>query len=204
MNVLEAISKRRTLKVMSEESLPVKDISADVNTMIAMGGKAPFHYANTESVNKDLPSLAPWRFYVLDGEGCRKLAAHYKEQGIDGGKIVTMLQAAQSLLQVTWSPVATEGNTNFDQTNTEHIAATAAAVQNVLLTATALGYENYWSSGGTLREKYFIDLLGIPKDEALLASVFIFDSDTSGARTKTGALRDRQGAVETYSKQIVL
>ncbi len=36
-------------------------------------------------------------------------------------------------------------------TNVEHIAAAYAAIQNLLLAATARGIRNYWSSGGVLR-----------------------------------------------------
>lgn len=205
MKLQEAIKTRRTLKVLSQENVEVKDVSKDVQEILEMGGKAPFHYANINTVDKELKSLAPWRFYVLDGEQCRKLADIFVEKGINGGKITQMLRSAQSLIQVTWCPeVSEDGEVLLDQKNVEHIAATSAAIQNMLLTATALGYENYWSSGGVLREEFSKKILNIPLDEVLLASLFIFNSETKNFKTKKGALRGRQGDLESYCKQILL
>ena len=205
MKLQEAIKSRRTLKVLSEENTVMKDISKDVSEILEMGNSAPFHYINSKAADKDLKSLAPWRFYVLDGKECNKLADYFTDNNIAGGKIIDMLRAAQSLIQVTWTPEIL-GETDFaDQSiNIEHVAATAAAVQNMLLTATALGYENYWSSGGVLKEDQFRNLLHIPLDEQLLASLFLFESDTGRFKTKKGALRGRQGTIENCSKQIKL
>jgi nitroreductase len=205
MKLQEAIKSRRTLKVLSQENIEVKDISDDVLEILEMGGKAPFHYINGNASEKELKSLAPWRFYVLNGESCRNLADYFIDNEIEGGKIIQMLRAAQTLIQVTWSAEEPEtGGLLSQQTNIEHIAATSAAVQNMLLTATALGYENYWSSGGALREDCFKELLGIPFDEGLLASLFIFDSNTETCKTKKGGLRGRQGGIDNYCKVVNL
>ncbi|WP_152285748.1 nitroreductase family protein [Flavicella marina] len=205
MELQKVIEARRTLKVMSDENILIRDIKSDVQKILEMGGKAPFHYIHPNSASKELKSLAPWRFYVLDGVSCRKLADYYIKNDIDGGKIIQMLRAAQTLIQVTWTPEI--DGTNSEKValqNIEHVAATAAAIQNMLLTATDLGYENYWSSGGTLRDVQFKSLLGIPEEEQLLGSIFIFDADTSSCKTKKGALKGRQGSVDDYTKQVVL
>lgn len=205
MKVQDAIEKRRTLKVLSEENVEGKDISSDIAQILEMGAKAPFHYINSKANSKKLGSLAPWRFYVLDAATCNKLADYYIENKIDGGKIIQMLRAAQTLIQVTWTPESTDGGDLLSEPrNIEHIAATSAAIQNMLLTATAMGYESYWSSGGSLREDRFKALLGIPMDEALLASLFIFDSNTEGYKTKKGALRGRQGSLKDFAIQVIL
>lgn len=204
MKLQEAIEKRRTLKVLADKNVEVKDISLDVQEIIKMGGKAPFHYINATSALKNLKSLAPWRFYVLEGESCRKLSDFLIENNIDGGKIINMLRAAQTLIQVTWTPEKEVEPLLASNSNIEHIAATSAAIQNMLLTATSLGYENYWSSGGVLRETFIKEHLKIPTDELLLASLFLFDQDTASMKTKKGALRGRQGDVSSFSKTIHL
>ena len=76
MTVQEAIEKRRTLKVLSEKNVHVTNIQADISKVLEMGGKAPFHYINGKANIQEVSSLAPWRFYVLDGASCRKLAAY--------------------------------------------------------------------------------------------------------------------------------
>lgn len=205
MKLQEAIVSRRTLKVMSSENIIGRDISEDVLEILEMGNSAPFHYINSKSSEKELDSLAPWRFYVLNGNDCNALASYIEENNIAGGKIIDMLKAAQSLIQVSWTPEPLSDAAFLEQSiNIEHIAATSAAVQNMLLTATALGYENYWSSGGVLKEDRFKTKLDIPLDEQLLASVFLFDSDTSGLKIKKGALKGRQGSLETCSKRVML
>jgi nitroreductase len=205
MKLQEAIKRRRTLKVLSQENVTVKNISDDVQEILEMGGKAPFHYINPKASEKDLRSLAPWRFYVLNGESCRKLADYFLENKIEGGKIIQMLRASQTLIQVTWTPEELISDLPVSgETNIEHIAATSAAVQNMLLTATALGYENYWSSGGALREDRFKEMFGIPLEEQLLASLFLFDFNTGNCKTKKGALRGRQGDIDDFSKTVNL
>ena len=205
MKVEEAIKNRRTLKVLATEFAEVKDISKDVSKILEMGHSAPFHYINSKAQEKELTSLAPWRFYVLDGDACRKLASYFEENEIAGGKIIDMLKAAQTLIQVTWTPETVENDLLVSEaTNIEHIAATSAAIQNMLLAATSLGYENYWSSGGMLKEEQLFTKLGISLDEKLLGSIFLFDADTSAFKTKKGALRGRQGPIEKCAKRIKL
>ena len=77
--------------------------------------------------------------------------------------------------------------------NMEHIAAASAAIQNVLLGATARALPNYWSSGGMLRHKELRNFLKIPLNELMIGCLFVFpkDSDTRGADIKPGKLRDQ-------------
>jgi nitroreductase len=205
MKVQEAIKKRRTLKVLAKTNTISRDISGDMAEILEMGNAAPFHYVNSKAADKELTSLAPWRFYVLDGAVCGKLADYLVNNGIAAGKIIYMLRAAQSVIQVTWMPEASEEKNFVKQSiNIEHVSATAAAVQNMLLTATSLGYENYWSSGGVLREDRFKAMFEIPLDEELLASVFLFDTKTENFKIKKGALRGRQGTIAQCSKDVKL
>ena len=60
-----------------------------------------------------------------------------------------------------------------EEVNEEHLAATAAMVQNFLLLLTAAGYGTYWSSGGQFRSKEMFDRLEIPSNEKLSAAVFV-------------------------------
>ena len=75
----------------------------------------------------------------------------------------TTLPVDGGLAMYNWIP-QTEGDKNkLQRINDEHLAATAAAVQNFLLQLTAAELENYWSSGG-LWEQYpyqGIDPVGI-------------------------------------------
>ena len=59
------------------------------------------------------------------------------------------------------------------QIDQEHLAATSAYVQNLLLLLTASNMGTYWSSGGQFREDAMKDKLGIETAGSVLAAVFV-------------------------------
>ncbi len=163
LDTLQSIRTRRTLQVFSEKPLPTKPCDHElIATLIESAYYAPYHYpCSAEHQEHSLSSL-PWRFYVLDSEQCRRLAKYLQENQLAMSKLINMLNSADYLIQATWCPTS---NTNkvrqtddehFEDSiiNMEHLAASGAAIQNLLLTATALGHENYWGSGAALRKDY--------------------------------------------------
>ena len=117
-----------------------------------------------------------------------------------------MLAGADALIQATWLPdPILDDNPPDDvafigsQRNMEHIAGAAAAVQSFLLLATEAGYRTYWSSGGVLRSAEIFDQLGIPQQQMLLGSVFLFPQDVGGAQIKPGAWHDKRGTPAGWS-----
>lgn len=182
--VLEA---RRTEKVLVADptATPVPPLHDRdwIDPIIAAAGGAPFHHLAPDA--KRAGAVEPWRVYALDARSCRALGLILMERG-DAGKVPKMLAAATALLQVTWLPegVSAPGRSpRFEPTlkNMEHIAATAAAVQNMLLAATARGLSSYWGSGGPLAEPEGFALLDIPTGEVLLASVYLFPPRLHGS-----------------------
>ncbi len=150
-----------------------------------------------------MSSFVPWRAYALDAGACHRLRQKLINVG-DDTKIVQMLAAATALIQVTWLPNPPKGATDapFEATleNMEHIAAASAAIQNMLLAATARSFESYWSSGGALRETQVFDWLAIPQKEILLGAIFLFPTDADGVETATGKLREKRGPIESWAK----
>lgn len=210
MKIQEVIRKRRTTKVLGNSPwpLPEAQVHDKVFEIIQSAEMAPFHYQahKTYQEKGSLSSIVPWRVYWLKAEECRKLATHIQENDIKAGKILQMLYAADAMLQVTWLPDPSE---NADELpvfegnlrNMEHIAAGSAAIQNMLLTATALNIPNYWSSGGVLRTEELYAKLGINTDEILLGSVFLFPegADVSGDhKVGLGGLRDKKGEMNQW------
>ncbi|REK24836.1 MAG: hypothetical protein DWQ42_12930 [Planctomycetota bacterium] len=134
----------------------------------------------------------------------------------DEGKLPRMLAAATAMIQVTWLPHPPSAESEplptgalFEPTlvNMEHLAAASAAVQNLLLAATACGVPTYWSSGGALREAEAFKLLGIPRREIALGSVLLFpadDAETPGIEHVPGKLRDKRGGAEDFSRRVEL
>lgn len=209
-NLNYVLSKRRTLKILSNKPLDIQissQIKEDINEMIYVAGKAPFHYPASKNNNLDnkLNSVAPWRFYIIDSENCRKLSKYYSDNKIEGGKIIKMLNCATVLIQATWIPENNSSKLELSQKNIEHVAATSAAIQNLLLSATNKDYESYWSSGGTLRNDEFKSLLKIPINEQLLGSLFLFkDVDEENIQKISGAWRNKQGNNNDYSTYVAI
>lgn len=176
-----AILERKTLKVLgSEENKAVlaPEAAARNNEIVLeslrISGYAPFHYArNSDEIAE------PWRAYVLWHQECQSLAPKLFEWDPElqpENKIPQFLYACGALVLVTWLPEfyhledKKPGQLMIDE---EHLAASSAMVQNLLLLLTSHGMGTYWSSGGILRKDNFLKNMGIPTEERLLAAVFV-------------------------------
>lgn len=233
LDALQRISTaRKTVKVLAESDFPEVDTAAIIETLLNCAGSAPFHKAcNPIHRESGLAGIEPWRFYVLQSSQCRKLKQEVQTMEA-AGKIPAMLAAAQAVVLATWLPnptvtdqhpqgsgpsgsMASSSKPNmpvhetFDPTvdNVEHIAAAAAAIQTMLLAATAAGIENYWSSGGVLRQPELFKRLGIPSSERLLGAIFLFPScipDGYKAEIATSKLRQQRCPSISWTKFIEL
>ena len=202
--VAETIRARKTLKVLGNFDQPVQIDAATAERNLALvteslhtAGWAPFHfYRGVDDIAE------PWRAYLLSHAQCQALATKLPEWFDKSGpdsKIVQMLCACGALVLVTWLPETIEAEQRLpkhDILDHEHLAATAAMTQNLLLMLTAHGMGSYWSSGGVLRNQALLERLNIPGNQQLLAAVFIEYPETqSEARPrKPGSNRERRSA----------
>ena len=168
MHVDEAIATRRTHKVY--DGTPVS--AETMRALIEAGTWAPNH-KYTE----------PWRFTVLLGAAMPKLAdavcdaleqmrkpdsaaemkLHTKKR-----KFQRRAREAGAILVVTY--VASPEDPVLDR---EDYAATACAIQNVQLAATARGLVCQWSTSGVFNKPSVRAHLQLPDEEALVGVVFI-------------------------------
>jgi len=67
----------------------------------------------------------------------------------------------------------------------EEISAASAAVQNILLGATALGIANFWSTGGMTHSEQLKDFLGLKYEDSVMGMIYLGYTDSSyeGKRT---------------------
>jgi nitroreductase len=211
MQTDDAIRSRKTIKILSDKDLPVADHHDLVDEILTLAGQAPFHRACEEHhrQSKLQSGIEPWRFHALDSASCRKLRTQIPTE--NAGKIPAMLAAADALIMATWLPNAAQvpemdGEPGFAATinNMEHIAAASAAIQNLLLAATARGVSNYWSSGGVLRSAQVFSLLGIPRSQILLGAVFLFPQEYGDAELATSKLREHRGSRDAWSRLVSL
>jgi len=221
MNTTEAIHSRQTAKVLADSpwapSLTQDEQERLREHLLNLAAKAPYHYKSAERYKTGVQtSSLPFRCYTLDGNACNALASQLASIDPPPGKILNMLWAAELLIITTWlpdvfgtqpehremEPLPFVGNLR----NMEHIAATSAAIQNMLVGATAEEYPNYWSSGGVLRQEAARKILEIPMEEIMLGAVFIFPKDAleRASQIMPGKLREEGKALESFSKKVTL
>ncbi|MBI5089700.1 MAG: nitroreductase family protein [Actinobacteria bacterium] len=116
----------------------------------------------------------PWRFASFTGDGRRRLGATAAEAmqraGADASKVDktrTKYLRAPALLVVGSVPGGDDVRT------AENRDATAAAVQNLLLGATALGLASYWSSCTTPAQSAVARLAGFEPGTTIVAMVYL-------------------------------
>ena len=204
--VSSTIRKRRTAKVLAnsghwieyDESV-VNLMNEEVQLAIEDAGYAPFHYhRNAEGVGE------PWRFHVIRYEHCRVLSSKLADWYPDmkpGNKLPSMLAACGCLVLVNWLPQfgwSSEDKKQI-QVDEEHLAATAAAVQNFLLSLTARGLKTYWSSGGFFRLESMFTRLGISTTEKLLAAVFVDYGANEGVEIVSGKQHEARSNSSTWT-----
>ena len=221
MLTIDAITTRKTAKVLADDpwepSLDDQELNELCDHLLSLAAAAPYHYKSAEryKIGQQTSSL-PFRCYTLDGNSCNSLAAKLEKLDPPPGKICNMLWASELLILTTWlpdvfgtqpeqhemEPLPFVGNLR----NMEHIAATSAAIQNILLGATDKDYPNYWSSGGVLRQSSARKILQIPMEEIMLGAVFIFPKDAMerAKEIKPGKLREEGKVVGTFSKKVSL
>lgn len=205
--LVSIIRERKTTKVLAETAQGVsyqKDQlrrSDDIVTAALLeSGCAPFHY------DRNVDGIAePWRIYWLNNDSCRWLARHISQLIPDlkpNSKLPGLLSGCGSLAIFNWIP-QTEGDARkLQRINDEHLAATAAAVQNFLLQLTAAGLENYWSSGG-LWEQSLYKTLGIRDDQRTIGVVFVHYPEGQGKTTCIGGKqRQRRSSDQQWLKYL--
>lgn len=166
MNISDIIKNRRTIDpdLYSGETVP-KTI---INQMLEAANWAPTH-GFTE----------PWRFIVYNGD-------KVKEFGDFHAGLYEQFTAEDQFLQKKYEKIKYRSkncsdviiciNKRGDKSNIpelEEIAATSAAIQNMLLVATAYNIGTFWSTGGMCYHDAFKEYFGFNKEDKVLGIIYI-------------------------------
>ncbi len=153
MDVLEAITTRRTIARFRSEPIPPETLRA----ALAAGIWAPNHRL-TE----------PWRFVILGPETQRRLAARFGElkaakaaaESAERGERLRVDSERMFLTvpAIIAMAVVQEGD---QQQRREDYAAACCAAQNIQLAAWAEGIGTKWSTAGVTRDPLAYELLGL-------------------------------------------
>jgi nitroreductase len=173
--VLRAIRDRRSIGKCSDE-VPSPEL---IRQVLEAGTWAPNHRL-TE----------PWRFVVLSGDARDGLGEAMGEAA--ARKAATSEAGERARSSATGKPlrapyvVAVYAEPNPAEMEIEEIAATAAAAQNMLLAAHALGLAAMWRSGDLVYSPEVRNYLRMPDSAIMLGVIYIgFPAMESPTRERT-------------------
>lgn len=167
MHVLEAIRSRRSIARLVE---PAPD-EADLRTILEAAACAPDH-----------GKLRPFRFTVLRGEHADAFGAvledAYRARCRDQGTEVVPAKATKERSKLGRAPlvVVVSAMRPAEESPipwTEQLAACAAACQNALLAATALGYGSMWRTGEPCYDDRVKAALALSPQDAVVAFLYL-------------------------------
>jgi nitroreductase len=162
MNVLEAIHTRHSVSRMLPDSVPIEM----VKTLLSAAVQAPNHFR-----------VRPWRYFVISGEARvglgEVMAQSLLERHPDSLESDLAKERSRPLRAPVLIAVAVDPPFEPKVIEIENICAAAAAVENMLLAAHALGLGAMWRTGPAARDPRVKAFLGIPPDQHLIAFVYV-------------------------------
>lgn len=162
MEVLEAIHSRHSIGKVKQDPVPRELIEK----LLDAANQAPNHY-----------KVRPWRFFVLTGEARKRLgdvmAASFADrnpglppEALDKPR-ATLMRAPVVIV------VGVDKPTESKVLESENLSAASAAIQNILLTAHALGLGAKWRTGEWARDAKVKESLGLAPDQIIAGFIYV-------------------------------
>ncbi|RAP76773.1 nitroreductase family protein [Paenibacillus montanisoli] len=180
MDILEAIKTRRSIGKVTQEPID----KAIIEQILDAGVMAPNHRL-TE----------PWRFFVLRGDGRKKLGDALARIAIDrvadpsSPESVTKAESAHKkafrapvIIAVAVSPLE-----RHDIIELEEYGAVNAAIQNMLLTIHGLGLGAIWRSGEPCYHPIMNEAFGLRPQDKMLGFIYLGVPDMAPPQAKRSA-----------------
>jgi len=162
MDVLEAIFSRHSVSKVRPDDLP-REL---VEKLLSAGAQAPNHYR-----------VYPWRFIVLRGAARSRLgevmAQSLKNRVPECNDAAMDVERARPLRAPVLIAVVVERPELQKAVEIENICAAAAAVENMLLAARALGLGAMWRTGPAAYDPMVKQFLGVDSSQHVIAFVYV-------------------------------
>lgn len=175
--------------ILSRRSVGWKDMNGQiipddtVKELLSLAHWAPTH-GRTE----------PWNFFVYSGEALKKFGEdhadlYWRNTAEDKRQEATFDKLKHNVDKVSHLIIAVmKRGMNPKIPQIEELCAASAAVQNILLGATAMGISSFWSSGGMTHNGAMKDYLNLDNEDVVLGLVFLGYTDgpaKTGTRNST-------------------
>jgi nitroreductase len=162
MDVFEAIHGRQSIKKVKPDPIPREMIEK----LLSAAVQAPNHH-----------KVRPWRFVVLTGDGRKKLgdvfAASFAGRHPDLPPEALDKPRSTPLTAPLVIAIGVDKPTEPKVLEIENVSAVAAACQNILLAAHALGLGAKWKTGEWADDPKVKEFLGFAPDQHLLAFIYV-------------------------------
>src|SRR4026209_2172858 len=162
MEVFEAIYQRHSQKKVKPDALP----RALIEKLLDAAVQAPNHY-----------KVRPWRFVVLTGEARKKLGDVMAASKLDGHPEFPQEAFDKARATPLQAPVViavgVDKPSESKVLEIENICAVAAACQNLLLAAHAIGLGAKWRTGEWARDEKVKGFLGFGADQHVVAFIYV-------------------------------
>jgi nitroreductase len=160
------ITNRRTIKPPLMNGKIIDD--SLITQLLQLANWAPTH-ANTE----------PWRFIVYTpatkSNFCKAHAELYKEHTNELNFLLATYQKMEKMGDNASHIIVayTQKGNNTKIPIIEEIAATSAAIENILLGASALNIAAYWGTGGMVHHPVFKSFLQLHENDVVLGTIYL-------------------------------
>jgi nitroreductase len=180
MELLEAIHTRQSIPKVKPDRVP----RHLVEKLLSAAVQAPNHH-----------HIRPWRFVVLEGEARQRLgdvmAQSLKKRQPETLEPALEVERARPLRAPLLIAVGVDKPKEAKVVEVENICATAAAAENLLLAAHALGLAGMWRTGPGAYDPDVKAFLGFVPDQHLISFLYIGYPETAYPPKERPSFEDR-------------
>lgn len=162
MDALEAIRSRTSVKRFTAQSVE----RGTIEQLLEAGAAAPNHH-----------KVRPWRFVVVGGQARERMgdvmADVLHRKFPDMPPEALQKERAKPLRSPVIIAVGVDEPTEAKVQPIENVCAAAAACENILLAARALGLGGHWRTGDAARDPDIKRFLGFTEGQEVIAFLYI-------------------------------
>jgi nitroreductase len=162
MDIFDTIYQRQSIGKVKPDPLPRETIEK----LLGAAVQAPNHHR-----------VRPWRFIVLQGEARARLgevmAQSKQRETPDAPESVLEVELAKPLRSPVLIAVGVDKPQEPKVVEIENVCAAAAAAENLLLAAQALGLGAMWRTGPAATDPAVKQYLGLSPDQHLIGFIYL-------------------------------